>query len=373
LMRCRMKFMLGLLSFFIISGMALAKDSSKVPPPARVVVATVKSKIVAEDIPIVGTLYFDRVSRVSTEVPGLVLSIRPREGDLVKEGDILARLNTDFIVKDIGLAMTRIEQLEVQIERAEKDIRRYEALYHENAAAEKAYDDLAFSRRELLKQKDALLKGLEIALLKKRKSTIVAPFDGIVLEKCAETGDWVSQGAVFCRLGSLEDLCVKVPVAEKLMSFSGKGQKVKVTLDALGKTVEGTVGGLHPVADLKTKNVMLKVFLPRLPMVVENMSATVRVPTSRPKKLALVPRDALVNIKGREFVYMVKEGKAVPVPIKVYAFVGEYAGVDSPKFSKGMLVVVDGGERLRSGQRVEVIEENPGAERSLPGPEKKKQ
>ena len=350
-----MKYLIWLLTFLTVPGVALAAEGREAAPAAKVVVATVQEKMVAENTPIVGTVYFDRVSRVSTEVSGLVQSIPFRTGDRIKKGEILVGLNTDFIEKNIDLALTRLEQVDVQIEKLGRDLERYEALYREKAATEKAYDDLRFSRRELLKQREALGKELEIARLKKDKGTIRAPFDGIVLEKRAEVGDWVGPGAVFCRLGSLDDVCVKVPIAEELMRYSRKGTKIRVTFPAFQKSVSGMVAGFLPVADLKTKNVMIKIKLPRIPQAVENLSASVLVPTGRPKKLALVPRDALINLQGRTVVYTVKEGRAVSEPVTVSAFVGKYAGVDSSMVTAGMSVIVDGGERLRPDQPVEVV------------------
>ncbi|MBW1866771.1 MAG: efflux RND transporter periplasmic adaptor subunit [Deltaproteobacteria bacterium] len=349
-----------LLWFLVLFFPALvpAADTPKGPPPARVVMAPVQEKIVAENTPIVGTLYFDRVSRLSTDVSGLVRAISFRLGDRVKKGAVLVRLNTDFIKKEIELAQTRIEQMDVQIEKVEKDLKRYETLYLEEAASEKAYDDLRFTRRELQEQRNTLVKQLEIERLKKTKSVILSPFDAIVLEKYSEVGNWVSPGVVFCRLGALDDLCAKVSVAEELVNYAHKGDKIRVTLNAFGKSMEGTVAGFLPVADIKTKNIYLKVKLPRIPRAAENMSATVRVATSVPKKFKLVPRDAVVNLRGQDFVYTTKNGRAAPLPVRVVAFVGEMAAVESPQVSDNMSVVVDGAERLRPDQPVQIIKGN---------------
>jgi len=289
---------------------ALAADTPKGPPPALVVMVPVQEKMVAKNTPIVGTLYFDRVSRLSTDVSGLVRAISFRLGDRVKKGDVLVRLNTDFIKKEIQLAEIRIEQMDVQIEKVEKDLKRYETLYREAAASEKAYDDLRFTGRELQEQRNTLVKKLEIEHLKKAKSVILSPFDAIVLEKYSEVGDWVSPGAVFCRLGALDDLCVKISVAEELVNYAHKGDKIRVTLNAFGKSVEGIVAGFLPVADIKTKNIYLKVKLGRISRAAENMSATVRVATSVPKKGKLVPGMPWSIFRGR--ILFTPQKMAVP-------------------------------------------------------------
>ncbi|MDD2389697.1 MAG: hypothetical protein PHP23_08200 [Desulfobacterales bacterium] len=131
-----------------------------------------------------------------------------------------------------------------------------------------------------------------------------------------------------------------------------------VTLHALNKTVSGIVVGIVPIADPKTKNIMLKIQLPQLDIAVENMSATVQVPVSAEKQLKMIPRDALVKFQGKDFVYTVKDGKAVIVPVHIVSFVGQFVGVDSPDVADGMSVVVDGNQRLRPDQPVEAVSGN---------------
>ena len=350
-----MKILGALLCSLIFLSSAKAEDGPPRMPPAKIVVAAIEERIVAENTPIIGVLYFDRVSGLSTEVAGMVKSVHFREGDRIKRGAVLLNLSTDFIDKEIELAEMRIDEISVRIERTDKDLERYGTLVRQKAIREKDHEDVGFERRELITQRDALRKQLEITRLKKAKSIIRAPFDGIVLAKGMDVGDWIDPGKEFCRIGSTEDVFVKVPIAEELLPYSGKGDIVNVTINAFDKRVRGKIAGILPVADPRTKNVMLKIRLPQMEIVVENMSATVYVPVSKRKRLKLVPRDALVNFQGKDNIYTVKEGKAAVLPIHIVAFVDEFAVLDNKEIPKGMTVVVDGNDRLRPGQPVQII------------------
>ena len=346
-----------LLSALILLPSAItAEEKRSVLPPAKVVVARIQEKVVVENTPIIGVLYFDRVSSLSTEVAGLVNSVHFREGDRVKKAGVLLTLNTDFIDKDIELAVTKIEQISVQIEKTDKDLTRFKRLYRQQAIPEREYDDVGFKRRDLIKQHDALKKQLEIALLKKAKSVIRAPFNGVILAKKAEVGNWIAPGHELCRIGSSNDVFAKVPVAEELLVYANEGHVVDVTVNAFDKKLKGTIAGIMPVADPRTKNVMLKIRLPRMETAVENLSATVFVPVSGRKRLKLIPRVALVSLQGEDIVYTVNNNKAVPVPIHIVSFVGEFAGIKTSDIPDGTMVVVDGNERLRPEQPVEIIE-----------------
>ena len=278
-----MKILGALLCSLIFLSSAKAEDGPPRMPPAKIVVAAIEERIVAENTPIIGVLYFDRVSGLSTEVAGMVKSVHFREGDRIKRGAVLLNLSTDFIDKEIELAEMRIDEISVRIERTDKDLERYGTLVRQKAIREKDHEDVGFERRELITQRDALRKQLEITRLKKAKSIIRAPFDGIVLAKGMDVGDWIDPGKEFCRIGSTEDVFVKVPIAEELLPYSGKGDIVNVTINAFDKRVRGKIAGILPVADPRTKNVMLKIRLPQMEIVVENMSATVYVPVSKRK------------------------------------------------------------------------------------------
>lgn len=325
-------------------------------PPALVVLDTVTEEMVAENTPVVGTLYFDQASTLAPEVAGLVESVRVRAGDRVKRGDILLTLNTDFTDQEIALVRNRIALTEIQMEKAAKDLGRFEVLLREDATSEKAYEDILYARQELEKQHNAYSLDLATARLKKSKSTLRAPYDGIILEKMVDVGTYAAPGSPCFRIGAVQELYVKVPVAEDLVRYAQPGEATDVTINALNQELPGTFEGFVPVADRMTRNILLKVKIPPPDQVVENMSATVRVAVAPPRMLKLVPRDALVKLQGQDFVYTVEEGEAVPLPVKILGYTGTKAAVASEPLQAGMQVVVDGAQRLRPDQPVKVID-----------------
>ncbi|MBF0258886.1 MAG: efflux RND transporter periplasmic adaptor subunit [Desulfamplus sp.] len=326
------------------------------PPPAKVVTAPVIESMVAENTQILGTLYFDNTSLLSTEVSGLVSSVNFRTGDLVKKDSQIVQLKTDFITNEIESVQASINQVDVRLKKAQKDLKRYATLYKQEAASEKEFDDMNLNKDDLVKQKAILQINLELARLKKKKSLISAPFDGVVLEKNAESGSWVAPGTILCTLASVDDLFVKVPVSESLLRYSPKGEKVEVTITALDKHLIGTVDGLIPVADPQTRSVYIKVKLPRVDGVVLNMSATVSLPVGEKRNMLLAPRDALINFNGQNMIYTINNGKAAPIPIKVVSYLGESVAIEGQGIKAGMVVVVDGNDRLRPDQAVTVID-----------------
>jgi len=343
-----------LLILFIINvSMVYAQEQ----PPARVVVSKIVFQKVAQNRSFIGTLYYERISHVSSEVPGLVTKIDIRAGDQVKKGAPLVQLDTEILEKEILIHKNQIEQAKLHINHTQKHYQRMDVLYQKGGISEKDYDDARFIYQEALLKKLSAKTILEKLLIQKRKSMIKAPFEGIILEKNVDSGDWVQQGKPLISIGSVNDLFIKVPVAETLLKFIIVGQSVPVTINAYDKKVIGTIDNLSPIADAKTKNVFLKIRIPLLTKVAQNMSATVVISTSGEQKLAIIPRDALIKFQGKDVVYTVREGKAVQLPVNIVTYQGDRIGADDAHFTEGMPVVVDGNERLRPGQGVVIVGE----------------
>jgi membrane fusion protein (multidrug efflux system) len=342
--------LISVVGIFMFCAVAVAQG----PPPAKVVLGQVTKENVSKNQSVTGVIYYERVSEISTEVAGLVEVVEVNQGDHVTKGDPLVRLNTEILESEMNLTKTRIEQIELRIHNKKKNFKRLERLYKSSGVSEKDYDDALYTFQDALKEKQIAQRNLEKLLIQKRRSIISAPFDGIVLSKDVDSGGWVQQGKQLVSIGSSNDLFVRAPIAEKLLQYIEFGEKVEVTINAFSKQIEGVVSGIDPVADLKTKNIFLKIKIPPMSFVAQNMSANVLVPSSGKRELSVFSRAALIKFKGKDFVYSVKEGKAAILPVHIVAFLGDRVAVDTEYIVPGLPIVVEGNERLRPDQAVVV-------------------
>ena len=330
------------------------------PPPARVVVTQVFEKKIAPTTPLVGIVDYDTTAGISSEISGLIVNQYLVEGTVVSKGAVLVRLNTDFIQKDMDIIEKEIAELDHKIANNRKNLKRFETLFQQNVTSEKDYDDLASRLRELLTQKDALQVKFAKKKLELAKSTIRAPFKGLVVERFKNQGEWIAPGQPICQLAAVDEVVAQVGMSERLIPFVKVGQSIMLTVTALNKTFTGKVKTIVPKVDVKSKTFDIKISINYQPGLLQNMSVTVNVPTGSEKQLKMVKRDALVRFKGKEFVYTVKDGQAKILPIEVAAVDGEYLGVEVPHIVAGMPIVIDGNERLRPDQKVQVVNESEG-------------
>ena len=268
---------------------------------------------------------------------------------------MLVRLNTEILEKEITLSKTRIAQSELRIKNQEKNYKRLERLFNSSGVSEKDYDDAQFAYQDAQMEKRAVEDNLAKLLIELKRSKISAPFNGVVLSKGVDSGAWVQQGKVLVSIGSSSDLFVRAPIAENMLRFVQMGESVPVILNAYDKEIEGTVIGIDPVADLKTKNIFLKIKIPPMDVVAQNMSANVLVPSSAKKELSVLSRAAVVKFQGEDFVYTVKDEKAAIMPINIVSYMGQMIATDTPYITPDFPVVVEGNERLRPDQPVMVV------------------
>lgn len=325
-------------------------------PPARVGVAPVIEREIAPTTQMIGAIEFERQSGLSSEISGLIRYQKIEEGRIVKKGAVLVHLNTDFLLKDLGILKKQVEQLEIKIQNARKNFKRLQSLYKESATSEKAYDDQADALEQLLKEKEIILENIERRKLELSKSKIRAPFNGMVLEKMKDQGEWVSPGTAVCTLASIDDVVANVAVPESLIRYVQKDQKISIVITALEKALTGIVRTIVPVADPASKTFQMKIKIPYHDHYIQNMSVMAHIPVGRKRSFRMIRRDALVRNQGKEFVYTVKDNKAKILPVTVSAYDGEFVGINEPYLVPGMLIVIDGNERLRPGQPVQIVQ-----------------
>jgi len=326
------------------------------PPPAKVKMAPVTKDEVAQTQTVIGVVYYERISHISTELAGLVETVKVNQGDTVSQGEPLVLLNTEILDKEIVFQKSRLKQIELRIANLKKNYNRLELLYGKQGVSERERDNALFEFENAQVERQATEANLQKLQIQKERSIISAPFSGIILTKDVDSGSWVQPGKQLVSIGSSEDLHIRAPISETILRYIEVGQQLPVTINAFGKELSGTLEDIDPVADMKTKNIYLKISIEPLELVAQNMSATVTVPASERRELSIISRASLVKFQGKDFVYTVKDGKASILPVNIVAYLGETVAVDNPYIVPGMPLVVEGNERLRPDQPVTVGE-----------------
>ncbi|MEP6943643.1 MAG: efflux RND transporter periplasmic adaptor subunit [Betaproteobacteria bacterium] len=329
-----------------------------VPRPAVVQVTPIVTTYPSQQFVVLnssGYVVAQRKAAIASKASGRLEWLGVAEGSRVKAGDIIARLDArdvaaqlDSASANIRVAQANIEQAQAEDRDATASLARTQDLLKQKFVSQSALDQAkaradrsvaaVSSARASLAAAQANARNAQVAV---DYTQIRAPFDGIILSKSANVGDMVtpfssaadSKGAVVT-MADMSTLEVEADVSEASLSKITIGQPCEVTLDALPDIrFRGTVSRIVPTVDRAKATVMTKVKFEAIDArVLPEMSAKVSflsqpVTAEQQKPMTAVNSDALTQRDGKTVVLIVREDKAVVVPVTPGNKVGDLASI----------------------------------------------
>jgi len=306
----------------------------------------------------VGTATARVTSLLASEVDGLVEELFVEEGDAVKKGQVLARLRSSTLKIQLTLATATRNEAHERYLQAKAELERSEKLRRSESISEKKFLDDRFEAmawEQRVRQRDAEISRLQDLLSKK---TIVAPFSGFVARKHTEVGQWVEQGGEIVTLIDLEYVHVVVQVPERYIDRIMVGNRASVTVDALGTgRFSGKIIAVNPEGNREARTFPVKSEIKNEGFRIKSgMLCHVSFSLGKPYPALLVSKDALVTQDNQKFVFVYQNDTVKMVRVNVKGYHGDMAEV-SGDLEARILVVIRGNERLRDGQKVQVIRE----------------
>jgi HlyD family secretion protein len=395
----------------ILAALLASPAGAQHPPGPRVVpvkVATVVERPVAEEVRFIASVEPSVQTTIGAEVAGRVLEMVAREGHRVREGAVLARLDTGpreiqhrEALAAVAKAREELEKLrrgsrdeevaqraaeaaeqEALLVRAEQDYERARKLARDSiiSVAElqgaesqfraaqqrhrRAVEALRMAqagpRREEIAQAEAELAAAEARADRItdeiRRSVIAAPTAGFVVRKRVDIGGWVQPGTPVVDLIALDPAFVTGPVGEREIRRVAVGQSATITVDAYpGATFTGQVTAVVPEANAESRTFPVKVTVPNPDARLKaGMFARVAVRAGEARPGLFVPKDAVVRRAGQELLFLVNSGTARLVPVETGVEVEDLVQVQGDGLAAGHTVVTLGNEFLQPGMKVKV-------------------
>jgi len=310
------------------------------------------------NLTLVGESAANRTSRVAASVEGVVLKVNFKPGGFVQGGAALIELDQTSLRLVLQSAQAALAAAEIKLEQARKNLERSESLIQSKAISDTTYEKDHFAVKAA--EQDAVRAEAEVERLKDRirQTSVRSPFTGFIVEQHTEAGQWLSPGAPVATLVDLSVIKIKASLPERYLNEVKINDPAQVTFDSLGSHVyTGLVTSLIPMAEAASRSLPLEVSLKNEKGVIKaGLLARVSL-KGAVRRVLLVPKDALVLDKGKAAVFVVKDNKALQVPVVPGESYGSKVEV-SGKIEPGQMVVVQGNERLRGGQAVRIITPN---------------
>src|SRR2546428_9877132 len=315
-----------------------------------------------------GYVVAQRKAAVASKGTGRLVYLGVVEGDRVRAGQVIARIEDSDIKAQLAQAQASLDLSRAELRDAEHSLAR-ERLLLDSAFSSQASYDAAEARYQRVRASIAIAQAaVQAADVALENTVIRAPFDGTVLSKNADVGEVVaplaasafSKSAVVT-IADLRSLEVEADVAEANLEAIAPGQPCEIVLDAYpDERYPGVGAKIVPTAARAKATVQVKVaFRSYDARVLPEMSAKVHF-LPRPSRVAVdtqpvlvVPGTAVVERNGRSVGFVVERGRAVEVPVVVrrqgWSWVASREGLQP-----GVQVVDSVSARLRGGAKVTV-------------------
>ena len=279
-----------------------------------------------------GYVVAQRKAAVASKGTGRLVYLGVEEGDKVRKGEIIARLDDQDMVAALAKAKADLQVARADSFGTRNTLDRTRTLFASKLASQADLDAAEAQHLKVRANISSAHASVEQAEVAMEYTRIRAPFDGTVLTKDADVGEVVapfassanSRGAVvsMADMGSLQ---VEADVSESNITRVRVGQPCEITLDAYpDMRYRGTVHKIVPTADRAKATVMTKVAFRQLDeRVLPDMSAKVAFlggelsdsAASAPAKLT-VPSTAITERDGKQVVFTVREGIATETPVR---------------------------------------------------------
>lgn len=367
----KLKILIGsLLILALGSGYFLLRGSFTATP--EVEVATVSLTFPSQANAVLtasGYVVAQQKAAVASKGTGRLEYLGVQEGDRVKKGQLIARLEDQDVMAALAKARADLQLARADSEDTHRTLERQTTLYKSGLISKAELDGADARYKRVLASimsAQAAVTSAEVAL---ENTRIRAPFDGTVLTKNADVGEVVapfgaasnSRGAVVT-MADMSSLEVEADVSESNITRVKIDQPTEIVLDAYPEVrYQGYVNKIVPTADRAKATVLTKVrFKERDERVLPEMSAKVtflsaeldKERATAPPKLT-VPLSAVVNRNGTDVVLLVRDGVLTEMPVKTGERIGTRIEIREGPV-QGDQVVARPDPTLMSGSKIKV-------------------
>lgn len=226
--------------------------------------STVKRDTVVHAVYATGTVEPVYWAKLASYRTSRLMEIVHHEGDAIKTGDVIARMENRAETE-------RLEEARARLDFAKKELARNQLLIRQSAISRKQLEDSQREAREMQAQVQAAQRAVD-------DLTLIAPVDGIVLRRDIELGEIAEAGQVLFWVGKPQPLRITADVDEEDIAQVKLGQKALIKADAFpGQVFEGSINEITPKGDPVNKVFRIRVSLPDNAPLLTGMTTEVNI------------------------------------------------------------------------------------------------
>ena len=335
-------------------------------------VTTVKRGDIAVPILATGSLFPAHESKIGPKISGTVEIVNVDEGDQVKKGQILARLDQKNLLIAVRQGKATVRVAEAQLKEAElkelnlrKERQRLANLFKKHAISRQRYDDIdtthsmALARMELINaQILSARENLAMAGQKLKDTGIICPFSGLIVKRFINRGEYVTTmpPSLLFLIMNIDSIKMEVGLPEVHVANVTIGNPVEIVTDTYpGVPFRGKISTINPAVDPGSRAFKVKVEIPNKDHRLRpGMFARVKIFPRIHKGVLMVPFKSVVRRRGGTAVFVV-EGDRVSLRAVIVGITNERKIEVIDGLQEGEEVAVEGHYGMADKTRVRVV------------------
>ncbi|MBI4781692.1 MAG: efflux RND transporter periplasmic adaptor subunit [Oscillatoriophycideae cyanobacterium NC_groundwater_1537_Pr4_S-0.65um_50_18] len=359
---------------------------------------TLRSQAIANTVELSGTIRPVEQATLSTRVMGRITQLSLEAGDRFQQGDILARIDVMDMTAQTSQAQSGVAQAQAEVARSQATLSQLESqtleaqaalqlaqinqtrmaqLHAEGAVARSLLDEANTNLEEArarVAQSEAGVRQAQAAIAQSRAAvnqaessvtsasvsesygTVIAPFDGVVVQKLAYEGEMAAPGTALLKVENPDRLQLEISVPEEHLRFVQVGQPVQVQVDAANQTLNGTIQQIVPAADSNSRSFLVKIPLNNSGRLISGMFGRIILPVGGKQDTILIPSTALVQRGQLQGVYVISTNPSNrPTAVLRWVKTGQQQGAQVEIVSglmTGDRIITSSIEQLSDGQPI---------------------
>lgn len=331
------------------------KNTKEVP------VLEVKQKDTLISSQFVTDIQAKRNVEIRSRIDGIIQHIYVNEGQFVKKGQLLFKINDAELQMDLLKAEARFKQTKADLRIAEVELRQIESLYAKKFVAANEFE-LAKARLASARAKCSFAEAEKKAVVQQINFTLItAPFDGVIDVIPHKSGSLVNDGTLLTTLSQLDEVYAYFSIPEnkyfELLASDklGKHQKIELTLPNGTKyQFNGTLKSAESEIDRATGSIRYKVLFPNPQHIIKHGTSGKLIISDVQNNALLIPQKSTFSIQDKTYIFLVdKNNKVKMTNIKVGPAIKNSYLVESG-IKKGDLIIYEGAQSLKDGDIIKI-------------------
>jgi membrane fusion protein, multidrug efflux system len=289
-----------------------------------------------------GTLQPNESVELRSEASGRLVEISFSEGDPVRAGDLLARINDDDL-------QARLRQVQARRELVEQREFRQRRLLEEGGVSREIYE-------ATVGELDVLQADMDVLRAEIRRTEVRAPFDGVVGFRMVSPGSYLTPDRVITTLQDMDPLRLEFSLPIRYAGRTTRGSRVSFTVEGTDEVYEATIYAIDPALEEDTRTLGVRASVPnprgrllpgafaRVEVILEEIPDALAVPS-----IAVRP-----SLEG-PLVYVYRDGRAHAIPVELGLRTRDEVQIVSG-LAVGDRVILTGFQQLRDGMEVQAVE-----------------